>query len=273
MEDIWRPKPGICHSGWWGADSDAPDRHRLEMKKLFKWVFRLAFWLAVAVLVVVMFRNVVVQTLLEHRLRAKTGMEVSIGRVRVGVLDPTFTIEDLRMFNSDDYGRNSFLDVPELHIEYDRSALMSKRIHLTLARLDLAELQIVENDEGQTNLQELRKRERSKSEATGEKKFEFEGIDTLNLALGRFKYSSLKNPGKNDMLYIGLRNQIVHNVKSFKDLEPLMNRLALERNGKSFYDKCLGRGTNVSQNAAVQKGKESAHDQAEVNDPPATKTP
>ncbi len=242
------------------------------MKKLFKWVFRLLFWLVVLVVVLVLFRNVIAQTLLERRLRAETGMEVSIGRVQIGLTVPTLALLDLRMYNSDDFGRTSCLDVPELYVEYDPHALLAKRVHLKRVRLDLAELQVVRNDEGKSNFQALQERGLMKTSGDNGRKLEFERIDTLNLALGRFKYSNLKDPSEDDELYVGLRNQIVHNVKSLADLEPLMTRIALERNARRFYDKCFNRGTNAPDNDANPARNQSSR-KIDTPELPSAKNP
>jgi uncharacterized protein involved in outer membrane biogenesis len=216
------------------------------MTKPFKFAFRLVFWVVILVLVLALFRNVIAQVVLERYLRAVTGMDVSIGHVRIGLTEPTLALLDARMFNADDFGRATCVDVPELYIEYDRSALWNRKLHLKKVRLDLAELSIVQNDEGKNNIRELLTRPEVKASIISGRNYEFEGIDTLNLALGKFKYSDLKHPAEDDDLFIGLKNQIVRNVRSWDDLKPLLNRLALERNGKRFYDKCFNRSGKVS---------------------------
>ena len=242
------------------------------MKKLFKWLFRLALYAAILIAAILLFRNIIAEAYLERRLRAETGMEVSIGRVQIGITEPTLSIYDLRMYNPDEFGRSSCLDVPELYLEYNLSALREKRIQLKLVRLNLAELNIVQNEDGQFNLELLRLHRDGNPTTSGSQPFEFQQIDTLNLALGRFKYTNLKNPSESDELYAGVRNQIVRQVKTIQDLEPLLTRIALERNAKHFFDRCFNRAAGREQTNAASTGKSPAP-KASTSDPAPGKEP
>jgi len=213
------------------------------MTKPFKLVIRLVFCAVLVVLATVLLRNVVAQALLQRHLRSVTGMDVAIGRVHIGLTEPVLALENLRLFNTDEFGRATCVDIPELHIEYDLQALRAKQLHLRTVRLRLAELLVVQNNEGKNNFKELVARPEMKASLPGGRTYQFKGIDTLNLALGRFRYSNLQNPGEDDEIFIGLKNQIVRNVRSLEDVKPLLNRLALERNGKQFYDKCFNRSS------------------------------
>lgn len=242
------------------------------MKKLFKWLFRLVLYTLLLVVVILLFRNVIVEALLERTLRAETGMEVSIGRLQIGLTEPTLAIYDLRMYNPDEFGRSSCLDVPELYLEYNLSALLDKRIQLKLVRLNLAELNIVQSEDGRFNLESFRFRPDRNSRVSGSNPFEFQQIETLNLALGRFKYTNMKNSSENDELYAGVRNQIVRQVKTIQDLEPLLTRIALERNAKHFFDRCFNRAATREQTNAAPSGNLPAP-KANTPDPTPGKSP
>jgi len=228
------------------------------MKKLVKWMFRLAVYAVLLVVAILLFRNIIAEALLERDLRARTGMEVSIGRVHIGLTEPTLTITDLRMYNPDEFGRSSCLDVPELYLEYNLPALLEKRIQLKLVRLNLAELNIVQGDDGRLNLEAFQFRQDANPASAGAQRFEFQQIDTLNLALGRFKYTNLKNASESDELYAGVRNQIVRQVKTLQDLEPLLTRIALERNAKHFFDRCFSRDRGTQVKNASPTGKDAS---------------
>src|ERR1035438_6260925 len=122
------------------------------MKWIFKWLLRL-FILAV-VLVVIFFLSLdtIVRLVMQNRIRAQTGMDAEIGKFSLGLLDPTITIKDFKLFNPPSFGGTLFLDIPEIHVEYDRAALAKRELHVTLLRFNLGELDIVKNDAGQTNI-------------------------------------------------------------------------------------------------------------------------
>ena len=122
------------------------------IKFVFKWVFRL--FLLVVMLAVICFFSLdsIVRVYMEHSIRAQTGMDAEIGRVSIGLLEPRLEIRDLKIFNPPSYGGTLLMDIPEFHVEYDRLALAEHKIHLTLVRLNLGELDVVKNEAGQTNV-------------------------------------------------------------------------------------------------------------------------
>src|SRR5471030_994497 len=102
------------------------------MKFIFKWLLRL-FLLAV-ILIVVFFLslNSILRVVIEHNIRAQTGMDAEIGKFSLRFAEPTVEIQDLKIYNPPSFGGTRFLDIPEIHAEFDRTALMRHEIHFTL---------------------------------------------------------------------------------------------------------------------------------------------
>ena len=207
------------------------------MKFIFKWLFRL-FLLAV-VLVVVFFLSLdtLLRVLAEHRIRSRTGMDAEIGRFHLGLLEPVVHIENLKLYNPPSFGGAPFLNIPEIHVEYDRAALAKSQLHLTLVRFNLGELDIVRNETGQTNLLSLGLGLPTKStgpagspelqQFTRQTGLEFTGLDVLNVSVGTLKYIDLKDPRLNRTQKIGIENQVIKNVKTPADLAGLVLLIAL----------------------------------------------
>jgi hypothetical protein len=133
------------------------------------------------------------------------------------------TIEHLKLYNRPEFGGTLFLDIPELHIEVDAIELARRRLHITVLRLNLAELNVVRNESGQTNLFSLKNNSRSRTLQSVLPKdippdLDFTGIDVLNLTLGKAKYVDLKTPKNNREIRVDLQNQVFKNVKSEADL-------------------------------------------------------
>ena len=128
------------------------------------------------------------------------------------------------------FGGTLFLDVPELHIEYDRAALRRHEIHITFMRVNLRELDVVKNANGATNLPSFVNKMAPKISGGGRtiapiKGYKFTGIDLLNLSIGKVRFVDLKDQRLNRMVAIGLQNQIYTNVVSSADLPGLSERL------------------------------------------------
>ena len=94
------------------------------MKWLFKWAVRLVLLVVVGVILLLVFRDSLWRAVTEHRIRAQTGMDVSIGRFSSGLFSPVVTIENLKLYNTAEFGGTLFLDVPELHLELVESLLV-----------------------------------------------------------------------------------------------------------------------------------------------------
>ena len=239
------------------------------MKKLFKWLFRLALVLVVLIVLLILLRDPIAKAWVETRIRQQTGLPVKIGKLSVGLRQPTLSIDNFKLGNSPDFGGSTFIGVPLLRVQYDLAALRSRRIHLNTVFLNLGELHIVQNKDGKTNLQALQKRakEKSSSAGSGEATVEFEGIDTLTLAVGRLKFTSAKNEARNEEAYVGYKNETVKNVRSFKDLEPLITRIRLEKKVQFLSDDLLKQGTNGVPNAAPPAGQEAQKTQSNSTHP------
>jgi uncharacterized protein involved in outer membrane biogenesis len=209
------------------------------MKWLFKWLFRLFLLAVVLVVILLLSLNSILRVTVEHRIRAQTGMDAEIGRFSASLLEPTVEIHNLRLFNPPSFGGTPFLNIPEIHVEYDRAALARHELHITLLRFNLGELDIVENEKGQTNIFSLGGPLLAKKSggAGGFKKrtgYDFKSVDVLNVSVGTVKFIDLKDQRNNREQAIGLDNLVLKNVKSQTDLAGLGVLIDLRSNG--FFD-------------------------------------
>lgn len=210
------------------------------MKWIFKWLFRL-FLLAVGLMVILLLSlDSILRVYLERQIRTQTGMEAEIGKFSLGLTRPMVTIRDFKLFNPPDFGGTPFLDIPEIHVEYDPLALSKHQLHVTLLRFNLGELDIVKNEAGKTNVFSLagslsvkRSGARSKAEFAKKTGLEFTGIDVLNVSIGTAKFIDLKDQRQNREQQIGIENCVIKNVKSPTDLTGLAVLIAL-RGGDFF---------------------------------------
>jgi uncharacterized protein involved in outer membrane biogenesis len=239
------------------------------MKKLFKWVFRLFLVLLLLIVLLILFLDPIAKAVVEARIRKQTGLPVKIGKLSIGLKQPTLSIENFKLGNSPDFGGSTFIDIPLLSIQYDLSALRSRKIHLNTVQFNLGELHIVQNKDGRSNLQALQARAKEKLSfsESGATPAEFEGIDTLSLTVGRLKFTSAKNEARNEEAYVGYKNETFKNVRSFKDLEPFIARIRLEKKVQFLSDDLLKQGTNAVPNATLPVGSDGQKTQSNLTDP------
>jgi len=220
------------------------------IKFFFKWAFRLFIaavaLVVVAIVVLLLSYNSILRVIIEHNIRAQTGMDAEIGSVNFALTAPTIHIQNFKLYNSRDFGGTPFLDIPEIYVEYDRAAFMRQEIHVTLMRFNLGELDIVKNQAGQTNIFALGLSAPAKKSGGGQpainfKKqtgYDFTGIDVLNVSIGKLKYIDLKNPQDNREQTVGIENCVMKNVKSPGDLAGLGLLIGLR--GGDFFTSLVG---------------------------------
>ena len=238
------------------------------MKWLIKWVVRLVLLLVAVAALVLIFKDSVLRVVTEQRLRDRTGLDVRIGRFSSGLFSPVVTIEDLKIFNTAEFGGTPFVDITELHVEFDAAELARRRLHITLLRFNLAEVDVVKNELGQTNVFALLNRIQPEREQSGGgqkllRDFQFTGIDVLNLSLGKAKYIDLRDSKNNREIDIRLENQVFKNVKSEGDIYGMLFMIWLHSGGRlsmsphDFVTHAVGGSGQKSRTVAGQ-GAESA---------------
>ena len=209
------------------------------MRCLIRWLFRLVVVLVGLALVLYLAKDSILRRMAEQRLRARTGLDVQIGRLSSGIFSPIVTVEDFKVFNSAEFGGTPFVNIPELHVELDADALSRHQLHVKLMRFNLAELDVVRNEAGQTNIYSILNKVKAEASKEGSsmpsllKDFEFTGIDVLNLTLGKANFIDLKEPKHNREIQVNLRNQVFRGVKSDADLYGILFMIWL-RSGGNF---------------------------------------
>ncbi|HUC84601.1 MAG TPA: hypothetical protein VL970_05355, partial [Candidatus Acidoferrales bacterium] len=194
------------------------------MKWLFKWALRLILLAVVLAVIFFLSLDSIFRLAVEHGIRQQTGMEAEIGKFHLGLVEPVVEIKDLQLFNTKQFGGTPFLNIPEIHVEYDRDALRKKEIHITLLRFKLGELEVVKSQDGQTNILSLGLQAPASNAPAGaadgwalikeKTNMEFKGIDCLNVSVGEFKYLDLQNQKNNQEQNIGISNCIITKVVS-----------------------------------------------------------
>ena len=190
------------------------------IKFLVRWLFRFLMLGLVLVVALILLKDVLAKALAEYEIHAQSGMDVKIGKLELGLLSPALSLEDLTIFNRPEFGGSPFLSVPDLHVEYDLRALARRQLHLTFVRVSLAEVQVVEAKDGRTNvvlaLEDFVPPQNSAARPV--LGVTFGSIDTLNLTVGKIKYTSLRRPDAATEVTVGLNNAVFTHVRSVAEL-------------------------------------------------------
>ena len=143
---------------------------------------------------------------------------------------------DLKLYNTPDFGRTLFLDIPELHLEIDKAALERHELHFTVVRFHLREIDLVRNAAGQTNvfsiLNKAQARETGNSGAPKLLKgFSPAGIDELELTIEKYRFIDLKDAANNREQDLNIQHQVFKNVNSTADFSGVLLLLWLRSRG------------------------------------------
>jgi hypothetical protein len=194
------------------------------MKRLFKWVLRLVLVLVALTVLLLLFKDPILRVVIENRIRARTGLDAQIGKYSSSIFSPVMTIRNLRLYNTPEFGGTLFVEIPEIHLELDGNALMHRQVHVTLARFHLAELDIIRNQAGATNLYSIIDsiNHRKPKRKHGEKwlgNFEFTGIDMLDITLGKGRLIDMKDSRNNCETVLDLRDQVFKDIKTEENFQ------------------------------------------------------
>jgi uncharacterized protein involved in outer membrane biogenesis len=201
------------------------------VKTLVKVLAGLLGLALVLVVVFVLCFDWIAKQVMQKALGKLTGSEVRIGAVEYGMYRGTLRISGLVVGNPPGFGGSPLLDLPELYLESDPTSATTDVVRFKKARIDLAEVSIVVDAQGRTNihslgldLEELQKREKEKGAATSSR---FGGVDELTVSLGKLTSIDLRPPARTNTIVLGLKEEKLRNVRTLADLTPLLFKLVL----------------------------------------------
>src|ERR1051325_8448873 len=192
------------------------------MKTVFRWLVRiavtLAFLLVVLIVVALLLKDAIAKNLAERNLRDATGMDAKISKLEVGLATPTLNLEGIKLYNTAQFGGGTFLEMPELRVEYIPDDIRTGKLHFKTLRLHLSEVTIVKTKDGKTNLdvldKEMKKKTARDKNKTHKDPVEFGGIDELYLPVGKMKFVDLGNPQNNREINLGIKDEVGRNLRT-----------------------------------------------------------
>jgi uncharacterized protein involved in outer membrane biogenesis len=191
------------------------------IRRLIQFLISLVILAVVLLVAAILLKDTIIKEVVQNRIRRATGMDARIGQVDVSVLTPTLTINDLKLYNPPAFGGSLCLNMPELHMEYDAQAARAGKLHLSLMRLNISEIDIVENKRGRVNFDAIAEKSAQQTNNPAQRPAAFAGIDTLNLTLGTLRWTSMAT-GHQRVYQLGIKDQVFHGIKSETDLAAMV---------------------------------------------------
>ncbi len=184
------------------------------------------FLIFVVFFTLVVGKNVFVKSMLDRGLSKAAHVPVSIGSANVELGNAKIELRDLKIQNPRSFPEKMMLHAPEIAIDFDLKAFWSGKTHFEEVRIDLDELIVIRNREGQLNVDALRPRDSSKANperSTGSKLPKFL-IDKLVLTVGKVIYKdySLGGDPVVQEFNIGIQNREYRNIDNPQSLVSLI---------------------------------------------------
>jgi len=197
------------------------------VKRLFKLVFVLVVVIVALGVAVVYFKDSLTKAALEQQIRTQTGMDVKIEKLSMGLLSPVARIENLTLYNPADFGGVPFLKLSRVYAQYDQEALAHRELRLRLLRVTVAELHVVRNDLGQTNVVSMATLSPKKSAEA----VIFKGIDVANFTFEKLVYVDLKDQRNNRSMKLNIQNQVHRSLLSAGEFYGVFAQVWQQRGG------------------------------------------
>ncbi len=183
--------------------------------------------LALLVLVVVLGRNVLATIAVQASIRSLTGMRVEIRHLDMGLVTQRLRLRGLRLLNPPAFHHEVLADIPEVDVSYNFPALLQQRLHLRRAVIRIGEIGIVRNEQGETNVEYLRRRLTPPSKALGPtQRREAENflIDRIVLSIGAVKFYDYAggSPPKVTEFDLGIHEEPFEGITDRKTLVGLL---------------------------------------------------
>ena len=224
------------------------------MKRLLRWAAGITAALLVLIVALLFSRNWILKQVAIRSVAENTGLRAEIGSIHSGLRSPFLHLQQVRLFNTPEFGGGLLLDAPEFYARFDSAVATAGRLHFTEMRVNIAELTVIRDAQGRINLdhleKEYRKRDAERRRRRGKdtNEMEFAGIDRLDVTIGRILYLDQEKPKRNATLRIGLTNEVTTTIKTEDDLlkwtggmifrllaEQLVDALN-QRNGRRRYE-------------------------------------
>jgi uncharacterized protein involved in outer membrane biogenesis len=164
------------------------------MAKFFKFLSIVFLFVIVMLGAIFIFRDQVVKFTVSAGVRKITGLKLDIDSLSAGIPKTIISIQGMQLYNPKGYEDKLMVDIPEIYVDYDLAAILKNDIHLKEVRIDLREIVVVKQSNGEMNIDSLKVVKSAETEEAAVKKENQEKkktnfrIDHLKLKIGRVLY-------------------------------------------------------------------------------------
>ncbi len=113
------------------------------------------------------------------------GAPVHIDGFSLGIFKQSVKISGFKIYNPRGFSRSILVDLPKISVIYDLGALFKQKLHLVNAEIELKEMNLEKNSQGQLNVDELKVVKQGKEQQAKSSKQMPMRLDLVKLGIGR----------------------------------------------------------------------------------------
>jgi len=144
--------------------------------------------LVVFVAILLLARNFIARRSIEYGAKKITGFPLTIGSIDLGLFSSKVDVHDLKLMNPSEFSERTFVDMPQLYIDYRLGSMMSGAPHVNEMRINIKQLSIVKNNKGESNAMKL------KSVVSSGKSSSKYYVDSLRIHVGTVTIKDFSRP-------------------------------------------------------------------------------
>jgi len=182
------------------------------MKKFLIWLGIVA----ISLVCITIFKNLIIKSVVTTVASRVTGAPVHMDGFSLNILSSTIHISGFKMYNPSGFPEGILVSCPKIKVIYDRATLFKQKRHFLLVEIELKEMGLTKNKEGELNVDSLKIVQQSKSSPPIPMQ-----IDLLTLSIGKIVYTDYSSGTKPTG-----RVYDVNRHKSYKGI-PTAQQLAL----------------------------------------------
>ena len=148
----------------------------------------------------IVLKDQIIKATITSSVQKVLGARATIGQFSLSLMGQKVKMKNLKIYNPPGFPNEVLVDIPEVEVDYDLSALLKKELHLPFVVVNLKELVVIKNESGQLNVDQL-KVVRQQVEGKTEKKEPSKPaedinmkIDRLSLTVGKVIYKDYTQP-------------------------------------------------------------------------------
>ena len=207
------------------------------MKKIVKSIV----WLVVILVILVVAKNGVAQSVLTSAVSNAAHVPARIGSVNLSFLSASIRIKNFQLSNPAGFPEKVMLDIPQIFIDFDPGALFKGQAHFQEVRLDLKEMIVIKNKEGKVNVESVKPSDKEKKQSHEKAKAASGGkppklhIDKLVLSIGQVVYKDYSAGGEPQIqsFDINIKDREYNNIDNPQQIVSLVMFEALTRTSLS----------------------------------------